>query len=108
MNQHMDILGRFWTNRRKMKGMNREPVTINKTGLMNHAIIYIIGIRYSQTIISCFQEDIGPIFKIFEIFKTNLHNFSVTDFSRNVKKMEFLNSEIYKNNTVLKHVFDCS
>ena len=56
----------------------------------------ITGIRYFQKIISCFQEDIGPIFKMLEIFHTDLHHFSVPVFSENVKILEFQNFQIYE------------
>ena len=40
------------------------------------------GLRYSQTIISCFQVDIGPISKISRHSWTDLHHFSVPVFSK--------------------------
>ena len=58
-------------------------------------------LRYSQTIISCFQVDIGPIFKISKIFLDGLHHLSVPVFSKNIKIVDFRNSQISKNNIFL-------
>ncbi len=55
-----------------------------------------MNIEYSQ--VSCFQDDIGPISKIFEICLDGSSSFVGAVFPKNVNHLEFEIFEICKNN----------
>ena len=45
-------------------------------------VLWLLGFKNYQKSISCSQEDIDPISKIFDFFETDLHYLSVPVFSK--------------------------
>ena len=85
--------------------LSYEPWTINKK---NEWIIrlYIIGLRYYQKIISCFQVHIGPIFKIFKKLLDGPSSVSGACLFETCQTNNFRNYQISKNNMFPKCFHD--
>ena len=61
-----------------------------------------MGIEYSQKIISCFQEDMGPISKIFKMFLNGSSAFVGARLFQTCQTNGFRNFAICKNNSLSK------